>query len=370
MLISKNMVEKSKLMRETADGADDDTGRVWVKVMDALLWLQTQPLPWDPTRPDDVKECARSIITYFCTCHFKGEPHVRVLALAFDAADFMTMFRSIVQKKRGQHQGGRALGRAMGRCKEEATIVSLGGYTAVLKDKHGLYARLMKAICWHLKNRDVDDGWDPSDYIPKGCALLVVGGFEGGIGVAVNGRSVEFVHGGPVFRPAAIATALKAAEQQGEGEGIMWVIGRRLVDMVVEQDAASAASMAIEYVSYDVDALPRGMAEIHRLQKRYEKLDIPTTLLRMCLTVHSKSATVLRKLGFISQQQDGGSLSQATADGRSLYVMIDLLSMYASIECDPGATFSLSHPMTFLPLSPACRCVQCSTRSTPRSFGT
>ena len=317
------------------------SGGMYVKILDALMFMQVEPLQWNDEAPGDLKNLARSLLLKFCRHATHG---TTLLVLCIDCAAHITWRREIQHRKRGKVQANEAVQEAMlGGRAGECPLSDLGGFQAIMKSKLGGLPRLVDEMAWQARNPNTDENWDLSDHLPKHTSLAIVGGSTS-IPCVVSVRDNRVVLAGHVdtagtFSQTQVSNNLTGVEKQGEGEAMMFLVVRRLLSLQAGHCVDAASNMQFELTCADVDALgARAMPELYRLSHMCTGLGFGVTNLRLYLTMHPKSGKVLRQLGVLVHGRLPGSRHQARADARFLTTMADLFALRDAIENDEQAT--------------------------------
>ena len=221
-----------------------------------------------------------------------------------------------------------------------------------MDSKNGGYPRFMEELNFQAKNPDDRDGWDPTALLDEanrrrdsertmGSAVAFLGGFIGATCVIATGDRGVQLTAAPVFVTGAmINAAFDKVYNQGEGEAMIFCALTKLIELLasVPDGGHTAASLVVAiFDCQDVDAFGRAMPELNRMLALCADLQIPTTLIRAFINIHSKSTELLRKFGLLLQARGTGARLRSKVNGVNLQCTVDLLALRGAIEADEDA---------------------------------
>lgn len=194
-----------------------------------------------------------------------------------------------------------------------------------------------------MKTIDVSCYWNAIVHVPAALAL-VGGGVEGGVTVIVNGEGVSLAHcdaSHPVTgRFYSEQIVLGVVSKQGEGEGMIFAVLRKVILLTLHHGcgAAAASSLPFKLVSIDTDAITRTIPEMQRVYDEFGRVGVEASALEVYSAVHPKKSAVLWKLGIIIEStgvETRGLLVRSSFEKFSTYKKLETSYIYIYFNhCD------------------------------------
>lgn len=330
------------------NGADDSevarflggNEAIVVRLVDAMKDFHVGPprkRPGSTEYKNTLKEFARNTIYdwkrrgYLC----KG---TRLLVIAIDANETMTVLRTIQRSKRDKARRNDVQLRNAIHAKDPETPMEKFGSVRLLKGsaKDSFMQVYSKQMIYEMQEKNEDESWDPASIFGD-CAVAFMGGGGSQEYVSVVNYSGDdiLLSQGQSYSDDAVKEAIRHSINQGEGEKMIFSAIYGIVKMVGSGMKDYAMTTTFDVRCEDNDALAGPSMPLILSLKQALQHEGCQFAGRILLQGHKKTAAaVVYKLGLAQPARSGGSSNRLRVNKtcKSALFYVDLVALFHTLE--------------------------------------